>query len=117
MRGQEVKQTEFSCRNVRMLAAYGQRERIRIKLKIRSRDIGGNRLLKAAEHSIYPGDELAGAEWLADIVIGAEFKAFDAVLLGCFGGKEDDGNFSQIAAFPNALAHFKAATARHHYIQ
>jgi hypothetical protein len=33
----------------------------------------------ASEHRLHPGDQLAGAERLGEVVVGADFEANDAV--------------------------------------
>ena len=55
----------------------------------------------AAQHSLCPGDELAGAERFGDIVVGAQFQAaHDVILFAAYG----EQNYGRIGLFADAAA-------------
>ena len=68
----------------------------------------------AAENGADAGQEFAGAERLADVVVGADLKADDAVGLGRKGCEEYDGDVVRRAQLP---AKGEAVFARHHDIE
>ncbi len=78
-------------------------------------DLGEQRLvLTATQHRADPGDELAVAERLGDVVVGAELQAHDLVDLGVPRRDHDDPD---VAARPQLPAHLGARHAGHHEIE
>lgn len=75
------------------------------------------RALEAAQHSLNPGDKLARAERLGDVIVGAEFKSKDAIGFTAFGGKKDDRNRGQTGHLADGAADFEAVFAGNHNVQ
>jgi hypothetical protein len=67
-----------------------------------------------AQHAAHPGDELAGAERLDDVVVGAQLQADDPVRLVALGGQHDDRGRVLGA---DLAAHLQAIHTRQHQIQ
>ena len=61
--------------------------------------------LTAAQDGLHPGDELARAERLGDVVVGAELEAEDAVDLAVAGGEEQHRH---VARGAQSAAHLEA---------
>ena len=57
-----------------------------------------------AQRDLYPGVQLAHAEGLGHVVIGAVFQRVDLAVLGAVRGQDDDGH---LAPGPDALADLK----------
>jgi hypothetical protein len=60
------------------------------------------------------GDQFAGAEWLGQIIVRAQFQPDDTIGLAALGADEDDGN---IALAPDLAAQVYAVGARQHDVQ
>ena len=71
-------------------------------------------LCRAAQHRLYAGHHLAGAEGLYDVIVGAQFEAQYAVYLFAFCGKHYHGYARGLAYL---AAHVKTGHLRHHDIQ
>lgn len=71
----------------------------------------------AAEHGAHAGDDFAGAERFADVVIGAEAEADDEVALVVFGGDHDDESVAQEGVGLDGAAEFQAVEAREHEVE
>ena len=71
-------------------------------------------LLRAAEHGADAGDQFAGIEGLGNVVVGADFKAKNAVHGFATGGEQNDGNAGVGA---QGLEQFKSGAAREHDIE
>src|SRR4029450_8811784 len=76
--------------------------------------LDGDRRSLAAQHRLHPRHQLARAEGLYDIVVGAELEAQDAIHLLVLGGEEDDRH---IAAQAQPLAHLGAIELGHEDVQ
>ena len=68
----------------------------------------------AAEHGLDPGQQLARAEGLGDVVVGADLEADDAVGLLDQGGEQDDRQVGGLADHP---AERQPVLARHHDVE
>src|SRR6185312_16056858 len=74
-------------------------------------------LLKAAQNGFYPGNQFARAEWLCNIVIGAQFETADAVGFRALCRQKNDRSCRQSTGLPNLPAQLHAITARHHDVE
>src|SRR5260370_4076052 len=117
MRREKVEWAEFRGGYVDQLASHAERHGIAAQFRIASGDARCNRLLEASEDGLHARDKLARAEWLADVVVGSQIEALNAIGFGRFGGEENDGDLGQVTARANLLAALKAAVAGHHHIQ
>jgi len=68
----------------------------------------------AAQHRADPGDQLARAERLGEIIVGAEFEPDDAVGLAALGRDEDDRH---VAGAAKLAAQIDAAGPRQHDVE
>src|SRR5690606_10873193 len=66
------------------------------------------------QHGFYPCHYFAGAEGLADVVVGAEFQAQQPVDFVDLGGNHDDG---QAGGLADVLADFHAVLAGQHQVE
>src|SRR5579859_4908831 len=73
----------------------------------------------AAQDGLDPQDQLARAERLGDVVIGAELQAGDPVLLARLGGQHEDGHGSGRAqlASDGLAGHVRQAEIEHHQVR
>src|SRR5260370_38309636 len=117
MRREKVEWAEFRGGYVDQLASHAERHGIAAQFKIASGDVRCHRLLEASQDGLHARDKLARAEWLADVVVGSQIEALNAIGFGRFGGEENDGDLGQVTARANFLADLKAPIARHHHIQ
>src|SRR5260370_25738642 len=117
MRREKVEWAELGGGYVDQLASHAERHRIAAQFKIASGDVRCHRLLEASQDGLHARDKLARAEWLADVVVGSQIEALNAIGFGRFGGEENDGGLGQVTARANLLADLKAAISRHHHIQ
>ena len=69
----------------------------------------------AAQHGVDAGQQLAGVEGFAQVVVGAHFEAHDAVHVFAFGGEHDDGR--AVVGGAQAAANAQAVFAGHHQVQ
>ena len=69
----------------------------------------------AAQHGVDAGQQFAGIEGLAQVVVGAHFQAHDAVHVLAFGGEHDDGG--AVIGGTQAAADGKPVFARHHQVE
>src|SRR5206468_682122 len=65
-------------------------------------------------HGPYPRDHLAWAEWLGDVIVGAEVEAQQLVVLGRSGGEHDDRD---ARLGPQDAADIKAIHGRQHQVE
>lgn len=73
--------------------------------------------LEATEDGFDAGDEFAGGEGLGDVVVSTEFESLDAVVFGCAGSKEDDGDHTEGGVLAEAAAEVEAITAGDHDVE
>jgi hypothetical protein len=71
-------------------------------------------LAGAAQQRAHAGDELARAERLGEVVVGAEVEAADAVVLGRLCGEHDDRDVGVAA---HLAAHLLAGQVREHEVE
>ena len=76
--------------------------------------VGRGWVAGAAEDGLDAGDELAGAEGLDHVVVGAELQPEEAVWLAAAGGEHDDGDVGADAEAPTDLF---AGDLREHEVQ
>src|SRR5688572_30462858 len=72
------------------------------------------RALRAADDGFDTADQLARAEGLGDVIVGAKLQATHPVILLALCSEHDHGH---IAALPDGLQHFEPVEVGHHYIQ
>ncbi len=70
-----------------------------------------------AQQGLDPGLQLAGAEGLADVVIGAQLQADDPVGLVGAGGEHDDRHLGQARVFAHPAAEAEAVLVGQHHVE
>ena len=78
---------------------------------------GRERALEAAQHGFDAGHEFARAEGLGDVIVGAEFKAENAVGFAALRGQKDDRDRGKACGLANLAAEFEAVFARNHDVE
>jgi hypothetical protein len=68
----------------------------------------------APQHGPNTGYQFARVEWFGQIVVCADFKAYDAIHIFASGGEQ---KHRQARSGSKAAQHFKAVNARQHYIE
>src|SRR5260370_27456635 len=117
MRREKVEWAEFRGGYVDQLASHAERHGIAAQFKIASGDVRCHRLLEASQDGLHARDKLARAEWLADVVVGSQIAALNAIGFGRFGGEENDGDLGQVTARADLLSAPTSAVARHPQLQ
>ena len=112
-----MQQAEFGGRNVRWLAAHFERHGVTMQFEVGSGDASGQRLLKTPQHRPDAGSQLASAERLGDVIVGAKVQAANAVFLTCARGQKNDRDAGKITALANLAANFKAAVPGNHDVE
>ena len=85
------------------LALHGDLPRADVDLHVAHRQLLAHRLrARAAQHRAQPGQQLARAEGLGHVVVGAELEADHAVGLVALGGEHEDGDAALVADAPAA---------------
>src|SRR6266581_4841908 len=70
--------------------------------------------LRATQHRVHAGEDLANREWLGDVVVGAKLETDDLVDLGVLGRDDDDRH---AAALAKRAAEVEAAHPRQHQVE
>jgi len=118
MAGEVVEQAEFGGRGGHGLTANGENHGGGIDGDVADLEWTGRQgALEAAKHGFDAGDEFAGTEGLGDVVVGADFKAEDAVGLAAFGGEKNDGNAGEAGGLADGAAKLEAVAAGDHDIE
>ena len=80
----------------------------------RRAELAGAVARRPPQHGAHPGDQLAQAVRLGDVVVGTDLEADDRVDLGALGGHHDDRHLAALAELP---AHVDAADPRQHHVE
>jgi len=112
-----MQQAEFRGCDVSKLAAHRERHGVTMQFEIGSGDAYGQGLLKTPQHRPDARCEFASAERFGDVIVGAKIQAAHAVFLTGTRSQKDDWDSSEITAFPDLAADFKAAVSGNHDVQ
>jgi len=118
MPGQVVEQPELGRGGRDQLAAHAQLHGAGVDLdllELHHRRRGG--ALEAPQHGLDPGHQLARGEGLGDVVVGTEFEAVDAIVLGGARGEKDDRHHAHAGILAQPPAEIQPVAARHHDVQ
>ena len=103
-------------RDRRAAAAHAVRGDVHLDVGI-SQLLAGQRRPHPAKHGADAGDQLARAERLGDIIVGAGLEAADAVALLAARGQHDDRHVGRRRAAAQAAADFDPADALDHPVE
>ena len=73
--------------------------------------------LEAAQDGFDAGDQFTRGEGLGDVIVGAHFKAEDAIVLRGAGGEKDDGDDAQRRVLAETPAQVESVAAGNHDVQ
>jgi hypothetical protein len=73
--------------------------------------------IKAPQYGLHPSDYFFRAEGFGDVVVGADFKAAQAVGFGCTRGDENDRDSGERRIVTDGFGDIEAAVAGNHNVQ
>src|SRR5271157_269875 len=118
MAGKVIEQAELRGGGGNQLAADHEGHRRGINLNLTDlQGTGREGPLEAAQHGLDAGHELARAEGLGDVVVGAELESENAVGFTALGGQKNDGHGGEAGSLANRTADFEAVFARNHDVE
>src|SRR6185437_11003097 len=118
MAGQMLQQAELGCSGNDGVSANGDDHGIGINLDGACRDLRFvQRLLKAAQNGFYPGHQFARAEWLRNVVIGAQLKTVDAVRFRALRRQKNNRSCRESAGLPDLPTQLHTISSGHHDVE
>ena len=115
--GEAAEEVEFFVAQLEGLAVEGDFVALPVEAEGSDDDagaLGGGCGAGAAEDGFDAGGEFAGVEGFAEVVVGTEFEADDAVDFFAAGGEHEDGDIGVAAEF---AADFVAGALGHHEVE